>query len=108
MMRERFLTTLTRSAALAAALGVVLYLVLPRQVGGWWAFLDAFSLAFCFTFLATTAEWSSSTYPAFKRASGGEAASPGGFEAVRGAMPTGRSPGLSNGSGTVDLPLAAL
>src|SRR2546427_10376884 len=51
MMRERFLTTLTRSAALAAALGVVLYLVLPRQVGGWWAFLAAFSLAFCFTFL---------------------------------------------------------
>ena len=51
MMRERFLTTLTRSAVLAAALGVVLYLVLPRQVGGWWAFLDAFSLAFCFTFL---------------------------------------------------------
>src|SRR2546428_9342141 len=51
MMRERFLTTLTRSAALAAALGVVLYLVLPRRVGGWWAFLDAFSLAFCFTLL---------------------------------------------------------
>jgi hypothetical protein len=51
MMRERFLTTLTRSTGLAVVLGVVLYFVLPRQGGGWWGLLDAFTLAFCFAFL---------------------------------------------------------
>jgi len=51
MMRERFLTTLTRSTGLAVVVGVVLYFVLPRQVGGWWGLLDAFTLAFCFAFL---------------------------------------------------------
>jgi len=51
MNRERFLTTLTRNAALAAALAVVFYFALPRQANGWWGYFDAFTLAFCFTFL---------------------------------------------------------
>ena len=51
MSRERFLTTLARNTALAAVLGAAIYFILPRQANGWWGYLDAFTLAFCFTFL---------------------------------------------------------
>jgi hypothetical protein len=51
MTGERFLTALTRNAALAAVLAVLLLPFLPREGGLLWAALDAFALALCFTVL---------------------------------------------------------
>jgi len=51
MSNERFLTALTRNVVLAAVLGVVFFLGLPRRDGVGWDYLDAFTLAFCFAFL---------------------------------------------------------
>ena len=48
---ERFLTTLTRTAAGALLLGLLLVLVLPRHAGLLLDYVDAFTLAFCFTFI---------------------------------------------------------
>jgi len=48
---ERFITTLTRSAIIAGLVGLLLVLVLPRHVGFLWDFVDAFSVAFCFTLI---------------------------------------------------------
>lgn len=51
MTGERFLTALARNVLLAAVLGVVFLLGLPRRGSFGWDYLDAFTLAFCFTFL---------------------------------------------------------
>ena len=48
---ERFVVTLTRSAIPAGVLGVLFLFLLPRHAGILSDFVDAFSLAFCFTFL---------------------------------------------------------
>lgn len=48
---ERFLTTLTRSAGLAAILTVVFLFALPRQGELKWDLLDDFTLAFAFAFV---------------------------------------------------------
>lgn len=50
-MGEPFIKTLTRSALVAAALGIVLLLALPRHASLTFDFVDVFSVAFCFTFL---------------------------------------------------------
>lgn len=51
MTGERFLTALARNTGLALVLGVVFLLGLPRRAGSLgWDYLDAFTLAFCFTF----------------------------------------------------------
>ncbi len=51
MNRERLLTTLVRNTIAALVLGAVLLFVLPRHAGLAWDFVDAFTVAFCFTFL---------------------------------------------------------
>ena len=50
-MGEPFLKTVNRSAIAAALLGLVLLMVLPRHASFAWDFVDAFTVAFCFTFL---------------------------------------------------------
>jgi len=51
-MSEPFIKTLTRSALVAGALGIVLLVALPRHASLAFDFVDVFSVAFCFTFLA--------------------------------------------------------
>lgn len=53
MTREPFFTALTRNVLLAALLGVVFLVTLPRSGRGtlMWDYLDAFTLAFCFAFI---------------------------------------------------------
>jgi hypothetical protein len=48
---ESFLKTVTRTTVVAGALGVVLLLALPRHASLVSDFVDAFTVAFCFTFL---------------------------------------------------------
>ena len=48
---EPFLKTLTRTTVVAGALGVVFLLALPRHASLASDFVDAFTVAFCFTFL---------------------------------------------------------
>ena len=48
---EPFLKTLTRATVLAGALGIVFLLAFPRHASLASDFVDAFSVAFCFTFL---------------------------------------------------------
>lgn len=50
-MGERFFKAMTRNTLVAAALGVVFLLLLPRHASLPSDFLDTFTLAFCFTFL---------------------------------------------------------
>lgn len=52
-MPEPFFKALTRNTALAAVLAVLFLFALPRQGEGGlgWDFLDAFTLAFCFSFI---------------------------------------------------------
>jgi len=50
-MGEPLIKTLTRSALVAGALGIVLLLALPRHASLAFDFVDVFSVAFCFTFL---------------------------------------------------------
>ena len=49
---EPFLKRLTRTTVIAGALGIVFLLVLPRHASFLSDFVDVFSVAFCFTFLA--------------------------------------------------------
>jgi hypothetical protein len=49
--REPLLTTLTRNTVAAGVLAVVFLFALPHHVGVLWDFVDAFTVAFCFTFL---------------------------------------------------------
>ena len=51
MGREPFLQTLTRNAGAALLLGLLFVLVLPRHTSFLWDYVDAFTLAFCFTFI---------------------------------------------------------
>ncbi len=51
MRGEPFLTTITRTTIAALLVGLVLVLALPRHGTLWWDYVDAFSLAFCFTFI---------------------------------------------------------
>jgi hypothetical protein len=51
-MAEPFLKTLSRSTVIAGVLGVALLLLLPRHASLPSDFVDAFTVAFCFTFLA--------------------------------------------------------
>jgi len=48
---EPFLKTLTRSTVVAGALGIVFLLAFPRHASLVSDFVDAFTVAFCFTFL---------------------------------------------------------
>ncbi len=48
---ERFLTTLMRTALAALLLGLLFVLVLPRHSGFLSDYVDAFTIAFCFTFI---------------------------------------------------------
>lgn len=48
---ERFLTFLTRNAIAAGLLAVVFLIAIPRHGGFLSDYVDAFTLAFCFTFL---------------------------------------------------------
>ena len=50
-MNDRFLSALTRNAVLAALLAVLFFVGLPRRGGAGWDYLDAYVLAFCFTFI---------------------------------------------------------
>jgi len=50
-MGEPFIKTLTRSALVAGVLGILFLLVFPRHASLGSDFVDAFSVAFCFTFL---------------------------------------------------------
>jgi hypothetical protein len=50
-MSERFLSVVTRTTLAAALLGVVLLVALPRHASILIDFVDAFTVAFCFTFL---------------------------------------------------------
>ena len=50
-MGEPFLKTLTRTTLVAGVLGILFLLVLPRHTTLGSDFVDAFSVAFCFTFL---------------------------------------------------------
>jgi len=52
MSGEPFLKTLTRTAVVAGALGIVFLLAFPRHASLFSDFVDAFTVAFCFTFLA--------------------------------------------------------
>ncbi|HYU90899.1 MAG TPA: hypothetical protein VE966_10680 [Gemmatimonadales bacterium] len=52
MSGEPFLKTLTRTAVVAGALGIVFLLTFPRHASLFSDFVDAFTVAFCFTFLA--------------------------------------------------------
>ena len=49
---EPFLKTLTRTTVVAGALGIVLLLAFPRHASVFSDFVDVFTVAFCFTFLA--------------------------------------------------------
>jgi hypothetical protein len=49
---EPFLKTLTRTTVVAGALGIVLLLAFPRHASLFSDFVDVFTVAFCFTFLA--------------------------------------------------------
>ena len=51
MDREPFLTTLARNTVAAAVLAIALLFALPRHGSLLWDYIDAFTLAFCFTFL---------------------------------------------------------
>jgi hypothetical protein len=48
---ERFLTTLTRNTAAAGLLAIVFVFAVPRHSSVLLDYVDAFTLAFCFTFL---------------------------------------------------------
>ncbi len=50
-MAEPFLKTLTRTTVLALVLGMVFLLAFPRHASLLSDFVDAFTVAFCFTFL---------------------------------------------------------
>jgi hypothetical protein len=50
-MGERFLSVVTHATLAAALLGVVLLVALPRHASILTDFADAFTIAFCFTFL---------------------------------------------------------
>jgi ABC-type Co2+ transport system permease subunit len=50
-MSEPFIKTLTRTTLVAGVLGVVFLVLLPRHGSLGSAFVDTFTLAFCFTFL---------------------------------------------------------
>lgn len=52
MSGEPFLKTLTRTAVVAGALGIVFLLAFPRHASLFSDFVDVFTVAFCFTFLA--------------------------------------------------------
>ena len=52
MSGEPFLKTLTRTAVVAGALGMVFLLAFPRHASLFSDFVDVFTVAFCFTFLA--------------------------------------------------------
>jgi hypothetical protein len=49
---EPFLKTLTRTTVVAGALGLVLLLALPRHASLFSDFVDVFTVALCFSFLA--------------------------------------------------------
>jgi hypothetical protein len=51
-MGEPFIKTLTRSTIVAGVLAVVLLVALPRHASLFSDFVDVFSVAFCFAFLA--------------------------------------------------------
>jgi len=51
-MGEPFIKTLTRSTIVAGALGIVFLLAFPRHASLLSDFVDVFTVAFCFTFLA--------------------------------------------------------
>src|SRR2546427_13215935 len=51
LMGEPFLKTLTRTTVVAGGLGIVFLLVLPRHASLASDFVDAFTVALCFTFL---------------------------------------------------------
>ena len=51
-MGEPFIKTLTRSTIVAGALGIVFLLAFPRHASFLSDFVDVFTVAFCFTFLA--------------------------------------------------------
>ena len=51
MGAERFLTTLTRTTVAAGLVAVVFLFAVPRHAGLLWDSVDAFTVAFCFTFL---------------------------------------------------------
>lgn len=69
-MSEPFIRTLTRSTLTAAALGVLLLLVLPRHGGIASDFVDAFTVAFCFTFLAPYIDAMLSSLPGIREGVG--------------------------------------
>lgn len=56
MNGERFVTALARNTLLAAALGALIFLGVPRRSTLGWDYLDAFTLAFCFTFIGYLVE----------------------------------------------------
>ena len=49
---EPFLRTLTRTTVVAGVLGIVLLLAFPRHASLFSDFVDVFTVAFCFAFLA--------------------------------------------------------
>jgi len=105
MSRERFLTTLARNTALAAVLGAAFYLILPRgEARGWWGYLDAFTLAFCFTFLGHYVEVVLLMVPAIEVGAGRLVRLAGWFAGGMWVYEIGRRLWLLYGRSTLDLP----
>lgn len=104
MNRERILTTLTRSTALAAVLGAALFFILPRQANGWWGFLDAFTLAFCFAFFGHYVEVLLLMVPGIEVGAGRLVRLAGWFAGGMWVYEIGRRLWLLYGRSTLDLP----
>ena len=104
MSRERFLTTLTRNTALAAVIGAALFFILPRQASGWWGFLDAFTLAFCFAFFGHYVEVLLLMVPGIDVGAGRLVRLAGWFAGGMWVYEIGRRLWLLYGRSTLDLP----
>jgi hypothetical protein len=107
MTQERFLAALTRNALLAAVPGALFYLFLPREVEAWWSFIDAYTLAFCFTFLGWVLEELLLMIPGIEEGAGRLVRLAGWFGGGLWIYEIGRRLWLAYGRDTLDLPALA-
>jgi len=56
-MGAPFFKTLMRTGSIALVLGLVLLMILPRHASFWSDYVDAFTVAFCFTFMGHYVDW---------------------------------------------------
>jgi len=104
MTRDRFLTALTRNAFLAVPLGFGFYTFLPRQVEGMWSAIDAYTLAFCFTFGGWVLEELLLMIPGIEVGAGRLVRLAGWFGGGLWVYEIGRRLWLAYGRSTLDLP----